>query len=96
MDDSTDAYDQETESSGSCFLESGTSAVVWLSASVTHKLRRCTYVGVQTNGLHGGGIVWVGAVAEGLPTATKTTAERAVAMRIVHRARVAHCRKDGL
>jgi len=53
--------------------------------------------GMQTNGLHGGGIVWVGAVAKGLPTATETTAERAVAVRIEHhRGRVAHCRKDGL
>jgi len=58
---------------------------------------------VQINRLHGdgGGIVWFGhgtggAVAHGLPTAAKTTAERTVAVRIVHhRSLVVHRRRDG-
>lgn len=97
MDGPREAYDQETENSGSCFLGSGTSAVVWSSASAKYKASRCTHVGMQTNRLHGGRIVWVGAVAERLPTAAKTTAERPIAVRIVHhRGLVAHSRKDGL
>jgi len=50
-------------------------------------------VGVQTNGLHGGRIVGIGTVAEGLPTAAKA-AERAVGVGIVHWGMVGHCRKD--
>jgi hypothetical protein len=58
-------------------------------------------IGVQINRLHGGRVVWIGygtggAVAHGLPTAAKTTAERTVAVRIVHhRSLVVHCRRDG-
>jgi len=57
-------------------------------------------VGVQTDGLHGGGVVGIGAVAHGLSTATKTTTEttteRTVAIRIVHHwSLVVHYRKDG-
>jgi len=53
-------------------------------------------LGVQTNGLHGGGVVGIGAVAQGLSTATKTTAERTVAISIVHhRSLVVHYRKGG-
>ena len=39
---------------------------------------------MQTNGLHGGGIIGIGAVVEGLPTATEATTEGTVAVRIVH------------
>ena len=54
-----------------------------------------TYVGVQTNGLHGGGIVGIRAVAQGLPTTTEATTERTVAVGIVHhRSLVVHYRKD--
>jgi len=85
----------------------GVVVVVWFLVVEIRRERVATPVswslvhlfGVQTNGLHGGGIVWVGTVAgaEGLPTATKTTAERAVAVRIVlHRRMVAHYRKGGL
>ena len=43
-----------------------------------------TYFGVQTDRLHGGGVVRIGAVAEGLSTAAKT-AERTVVVGVVHR-----------
>ena len=46
---------------------------------------------MQTDGLHGGGIVGIGAVAEGLPTTTEATTEGTVAVRIVHHwSRVGH------
>lgn len=94
MYEQREAYHQETENNGSCFLGSGTSAMVWPSASGKKQTRTNTHVGVQTNGLHGGGIVGIGAVAQGLPTAAKTTTERAVAVRIVHhRSLVTHYRK---
>lgn len=95
MDEPREAYDQETENNGSCFLESGTSAVVWVSAQGKYQGRRGAYFGVQTNGWHGGRVVGIGAVTHGLSTATKTTAERTVAIRVVHRwSLVGHCRKD--
>ena len=99
MDELREAYDQETENNGSCFLGSGTSAMVWLLASGKYQAVRSTYVGVQTNGLHGGGVVGIGARgvarAHGLSTATKTTTERTVAIRVVHqRGLVGHCSKD--
>jgi len=40
--------------------------------------------GVQPNGLHGGGIIGIGAMAEGLPATTEATTEGAVVVRIVH------------
>jgi hypothetical protein len=40
--------------------------------------------GVQTNGLHGSGVVGVGAVAQGLSTAAETTTERTVVVWFVH------------
>jgi hypothetical protein len=65
-----------------------------MSASDEHQTRTNNYFGVQTHGLHGGGVVGIGAVAHGLPTATTTTAKRAVAVGIVHhRSLVAHYRK---
>jgi hypothetical protein len=48
--------------------------------------------GMQTNGLHGGGVVGIGTVAQGLPTATET-AKRTVTV-LVHRSLVGHYRKD--
>ena len=100
-----EAYCQERESNGSCFLGSGTFAVGLLSISISDKdqTRWGAYIGVQINRLHGdgGGVVWFGhgtggAVAQGLPTAAKTTAERTVAVRIVHHwSLVVHCRRDG-
>ena len=53
MDELREAYDQETENSGSCFPGSGTSAVVRISASSKYQAKRDAYFGVQTNGLHG-------------------------------------------
>jgi len=53
-------------------------------------------LGVQTNGLHGGRVVWIGTIAQGLPTAAKTAAERTVAVCIVHNwSLVGHRRKYG-
>jgi hypothetical protein len=57
---------------------------MWLSASVECRSVASTYLGMQANGLHRGGVVGIGAVAEGLSAATETT-ERAVAVAIVHR-----------
>jgi len=95
VDELREAYDQETENSGSCFPGSGTSAVVWVSASGKYQAKGGAYFGVQTNGLHGGRVVGIGAVTHGLSTATKTTAERTVAIRVVHHwSLVGHCRKD--
>jgi len=99
VDKLREAHLQETENNGSCFLGSGTSAAVSLSASGKCQTRRSTYFGMQTNGLHGGGVVGIGTVAsaQGLPAATKTTAERTVTVCIVHHwSLVVHCRGDGL
>jgi len=93
MDKQRESYHQGPENNGSCFLGSGTSAVVWRSASAERQARTSTYFGVQTNGLHGGGIIWIGAVVEGLPTATEATTEGAVAVRVVHLSRVGRYRE---
>lgn len=55
-----------------------------------------TYFGVQTDGLHGGRVVGIGAVTEGLSTAAKA-AERAVVVGVVHHwVLVAHYREGGV
>ena len=52
---------------------------------------------MQANRVHGGRVVWVDAVAEGLPAATETTAERAVAVGVVHHwSLVVHYRRGGV
>ena len=55
-----------------------------------------TYVGVQTNRLHGSGIIGIRPVAQGLSTATKTP-ERSVVVGIVHHwSLVVHCYRGGV
>jgi hypothetical protein len=72
---------------------------IWRQRVAAHVSRGLVHVGMQTNGLHRGGVVGISAnaVVEGLPTATETTAKRTVAVGIVHRwGLVAHYREDGV
>ena len=69
----------------------------WPSTLGKYYARTSTYIGVQTDGLHGGRVVRVNTVAEGLPAATKTTTEGAVAVGVVHHwSLVVHNGKGGV
>jgi len=83
-----------TRSPAGCRVAAGVSRIIvvivleglWGQRITAHVSRGLVHLlfGVQTNGLHGSGVVGIGTVAERLPTATEATTEGAVTVRIVH------------